>query len=180
MDKVADKVSQLVKRNSKEKLTEASAAPESPLPPFKPIPKIQLARADSLPRIEVERPATPAAAAAGGASPGHAGKSVQFPASAASAAKPSDYSLGQIIPPNAKKLRVRSFLWVKPSASSGLDTSIYYQVYQHSKHSIFTKILTKVWNPVKYFFCKRNQLQIFLWGPSVRSKRLNVTALLET
>ena len=33
MDKVADKVSQLVKRNSKEKLTEA-AAPESPLPPF--------------------------------------------------------------------------------------------------------------------------------------------------
>ena len=126
MDKVADKVSQLVKRNSKEKLTEA-AGPESPLPPFKPIPKIQLARADSLPRIEVERPATPAAAG-GGASPGHAGKSVQFPASAVSAAKPSDYSLGQIIPPNAKKLRVRSFLWVKPSASSGLDTSIYYQV----------------------------------------------------
>ena len=122
MDKVADKVSQLVKRNSKEKLTEA-AAPESPLPPFKPIPKIQLARADSLPRIEVERPATPAAAG-GGTSPGHAVKSVQFPASA----KPSDYSLGQIIPPNAKKLRVRSFLWVKPSASSGLDTSIYYQV----------------------------------------------------
>merc|ERR1719411_2572257 len=78
--------------------------------------------------MEVERPATPAAAG-GGASPGHAGKSVQFPASAVSAAKPSDYSLGQIIPPNAKKLRVRSFLWVKPSASSGLDTSIYYQLF---------------------------------------------------
>merc|ERR1719411_760022 len=77
--------------------------------------------------MEVERPATPAAAG-GGASPGHAGKSVQFPASAVSAAKPSDYSLGQIIPPNAKKLRVRSFLWVKPSTGN-IDTSIYYQLF---------------------------------------------------
>ena len=57
MEKVADKVSQLVKRNSKEKLTEN--IPDSPLPPFKPIPKIQLKRESSLPRIEVDRPATP-------------------------------------------------------------------------------------------------------------------------
>ena len=114
MEKVADKVSQLVKRNSKEKLTD----PDSPLPPFKPIPKIQLHRESSLPRIEVDRPATPVAALA---SPS--------PLSLPSAKLPqNDYSLGQIIPPNAKKLRVRSFLWVKPTTSSYIDTSIYYQV----------------------------------------------------
>ena len=115
MEKVADRVSQLVKRNSKEKLTEN--VPDS-LPPFKPIPKIQLKRESSLPRIEVDRPATPVAALA---SPS--------PLALPSAKLPqNDYSLGQIIPPNAKKLRVRSFLWVKPTTSSYIDTSIYYQV----------------------------------------------------
>ena len=116
MEKVADRVSQLVKRNSKEKLTEN--VPDSPLPPFKPVPKIQLKRESSLPRIEVDRPATPVGALA---SPS--------PLTLPSAKLPkNDYSLGQIIPPNAKKLRVRSFLWVKPTASSYIDTSIYYQV----------------------------------------------------
>ena len=118
MEKVADKVSQLVKRNSKEKLTEN--IPDSPLPPFKPIPKIQLKRESSLPRIEVDRPATPV---------GPLASSSPSPLTLPSAKLPqNDYSLGQIIPPNAKKLRVRSFLWVKPTASSYLDTSIYYQV----------------------------------------------------
>jgi len=117
MEKVADKVSQLVKRNSKEKLTD----PDSPLPPFKPIPKIQLHRESSLPRIEVDRPSTPA----GTSGPTLPGKPVQVAGKLAQ----NDYSLGQIIPPNAKKLRVRSFLWVKPSSSSGLDTSIYYQLF---------------------------------------------------
>lgn len=117
MEKVADRVSQLVKRNSKEKLTEN--VPDSPLPPFKPIPKIQLKRESSLPRIEVDRPATPVGALA---SPS--------PLTLPSAKLPkNDYSLGQIIPPNAKKLRVRSFLWVKPTASSYIDTSIYYQLF---------------------------------------------------
>jgi len=115
MEKVADKVSQLVKRNSKEKLT-ITEAEASNLPPFKPIPKIQLQRSSSLPRIEVDRPATPTTPT----------KSVQFQPSAK--LPQNDYSLGQIIPPNAKKLRVRSFLWVKPS-TSGMDTSIYYQLF---------------------------------------------------
>ena len=118
MEKVADKVSQLVKRNSKEKLTENVS--DCPLPPFKPIPKIQLKRESSLPRIEVDRPSTPI---------GHLASSSPSPLTLPSAKLPqNDYSLGQIIPPNAKKLRVRSFLWVKPTASSGFDTSIYYQV----------------------------------------------------
>ena len=108
MEKVADKVSQLVKRNSKEKLSLS----EPPLPAFKPIPKIQLQRESSLPRIEVERPATPLA---------------ELPPLKLKPSPSSDYSLGQIIPPNAKKLRVRSFLWVKPS-DGNIDTSIYYQV----------------------------------------------------
>jgi len=109
MEKVADKVSQLVKRNSKEKLSLS----EPPLPAFKPIPKIQLQRESSLPRIEVERPATPLA---------------ELPPLKLKPSPSSDYSLGQIIPPNAKKLRVRSFLWVKPS-DGNIDTSIYYQLF---------------------------------------------------
>jgi len=119
MEKVADKVSQLVKRNSKEKLTENVS--DCPLPPFKPIPKIQLKRESSLPRIEVDRPSTPIS---------HLASSSPSPLTLPSAKLPqNDYSLGQIIPPNAKKLRVRSFLWVKPTASSGFDTSIYYQLF---------------------------------------------------
>ena len=113
MEKVADKVSQLVKRNSKEMLSLS----ESPLPPFKPIPKVQLQRESSLPRIEVERPATPLA---------------ELPPLKLKPSPSSDYSLGQIIPPNAKKLRVRSFLWVKPT-NGNIDTSIYYQVCTSSK-----------------------------------------------
>lgn len=109
MEKVADKVSQLVKRNSKEMLSLS----ESPLPPFKPIPKVQLQRESSLPRIEVERPATPLA---------------ELPPLKLKPSPSSDYSLGQIIPPNAKKLRVRSFLWVKPSTGN-IDTSVYYQLF---------------------------------------------------
>merc|ERR1711971_1437403 len=111
MEKVADKVSQLVKRNSKEKLSLSLS--ESPLPPFKPIPKIQLQRESSLPRIEVDRPATPLA---------------EIPPLKLKPSQSSDYSLGQIIPPNAKKLRVRNFLWVKPSTGN-IDTSIYYQLF---------------------------------------------------
>ena len=121
MEKVADKVSQLVKRNSKEKLTD----PDTPLPAFKPIPKIQLHRSSSLPRIEVDRPATPSGTS-GQTLPGK-------PVQVTGKLPQNDYSLGQIIPPNAKKLRVRSFLWVKPSSSSGLDTSIYYQVFNLNK-----------------------------------------------
>lgn len=120
MEKVADKVSQLVKRNSKEKLTTNVDPDSSPLPPFKPIPKIQLQRSSSLPRIEVDRPSTPVSNLT---QPNN--KILQFPPSAK--LPQNDYSLGQIIPPNAKKLRVRSFLWVRP-ATGGLDTSIYYQV----------------------------------------------------
>ena len=112
MEKVADKMSQLVKRNSKEKLTLS----EAPLPPFKPIPKIQLQRESSLPRIEVERPITPALDLKSSLATENTVKVPQH-----------DYSLGQIIPPNAKKLRVRSFLWVKPSTAN-IDTSVYYQV----------------------------------------------------
>ena len=129
MEKVADKVSQLVKRNSKEKLTD----PDTPLPAFKPIPKIQLHRSSSLPRIEVDRPATPS---------GTKGQNLPGKPVLVSGKLPqNDYSLGQIIPPNAKKLRVRSFLWVKPSSSSGLDTSIYYQVqFEHFSFN-FTNLL---------------------------------------
>jgi len=116
---IPEKMSQLVKRNSKEKIsiTETEAAN---LPPFKPIPKIQLRRESSLPRIEVDSPKT--------ADTPTSGKSVTFPASVSAKLPQNDYSLGQIIPPNAKKLRVRSFLWVKPS-TAGLDTSIYYQLF---------------------------------------------------
>ena len=119
MEKVADKVSQLVKRNSKEKL----ALPDSPLPPFKPIPKIQLQRESSLPRIEVDRPATPLA---------------ELPPLKLKPSQSPDYSLGQIIPPNAKKLRVRSFLWVKPSTGN-IDTTIYYQVSIRSTYLFVEK-----------------------------------------
>ena len=116
--KSAEKMSQLIRRPSQESITSDS----SPIPPFKPIPKITLQRSSSLPRIEVERPSTPASA----------------PASAPAGlvtSKPQqhDYSLGQNIPPNAKKLRVRSFLWVKPSVA-GMDTSIYSQVQQARLH----------------------------------------------
>ena len=108
--KSAEKMSQLIRRPSQESITSDS----SPIPPFKPIPKITLQRSSSLPRIEVERPSTPAPAPAG---------------LVTSKPQQHDYSLGQNIPPNAKKLRVRSFLWVKPSVA-GLDTSIYSQVHQ--------------------------------------------------
>ena len=117
MEKVADKVSQLVKRNSREKLS----LTEAPLPPFKPIPKIQLQRESSLPRIEVERPATPAADL------GHKLKTRGLEMEKTVKIPDHDYSLGQKIPPNAKKLRVRSFLWVKPT-DGNVDFSIYYQV----------------------------------------------------
>jgi len=106
--KSAEKMSQLIRRPSQESITSDS----SPIPPFKPIPKITLQRSSSLPRIEVERPSTPAPAPAG---------------LVTSKPQQHDYSLGQNIPPNAKKLRVRSFLWVKPSVA-GLDTSIYSQL----------------------------------------------------
>jgi len=118
MEKVADKVSQLVKRNSREKLSLS----EAPLPPFKPIPKIQLQRESSLPRIEVERPATPAADLP------HKVKTRGLDTEITVKIPQNDYSLGQIIPPNAKKLRVRSFLWVKPTDGS-IDFSIYYQLF---------------------------------------------------
>jgi len=121
MEKVAEKVSQLVKRNSKEKLAANNDPDSSPHPPFKPIPHIQLQRSSSLPRIEIDRPGTPLSNLT---QPN--GKPLQFPPSAK--LPQNDYSLGQIIPPNAKKLRVRSFLWVKPSSGS-LDTSIYYQLF---------------------------------------------------
>lgn len=47
----------------------------------------------------------------------------------AKGSKVQDYesNRGQKIPPNAKKLRVRSFLWVKPT-TSGLDTALYSQL----------------------------------------------------
>ena len=91
MEKVADKVSQLVKRNSREKLSLS----EAPLPPFKPIPKIQLQRESSLPRIEVERPGTPAADLQ------HKVKTRGLEREITVKIPGNDYSLGQIIPPNA-------------------------------------------------------------------------------
>jgi len=123
MEKVAHKVSQILKRPSQEEF------PESNLPPFKPLPKIQLHRESSLPRIEVDRPITPSSPKTSlnsrPMSPYPQYQTLQY----AKGSKVQDYesNRGQKIPPNAKKLRVRSFLWVKPT-TSGLDTALYSQL----------------------------------------------------
>jgi len=123
MEKVAHKVSQILKRPSQEEF------PESTLPPFKPLPKIQLHRESSLPRIEVDRPSTPSSPKTSlnsrPMSPYPQYQTLQY----AKGSNVQDYesNRGQKIPPNAKKLRVRSFLWVKPT-TSGLDSALYNQL----------------------------------------------------
>ena len=123
MEKVAQKVSQILKRPSQEEI------PESALPPFKPLPKFQLQRESSLPRIEVDRPHTPSSPKTS-LSSRPSSPYPQYQAIAyANTTKTPDYesNRGQKIPPNAKKLRVKSFLWVKPT-TTGIDTALYNQV----------------------------------------------------
>jgi len=125
MEKVAQKVSQILKRPSQEEF------PESTLPPFKPLPKIQLQRESSLPRIEVERPHTPVSPKTSLNS--RSTTITSYPPyqalEYAKNLKSADFesNIGQKIPPNAKKLRVRSFLWVKPT-TSGVDSTLYNQL----------------------------------------------------
>jgi len=123
MEKVAQKVSQILKRPSQEEI------PESALPPFKPLPKFQLQRESSLPRIEVDRPHTPSSPKTS-LSSRPSSPYPQYQAIAyANTTKTPDYesNRGQKIPPNAKKLRVKSFLWVKPT-TTGIDTALYNQL----------------------------------------------------
>jgi len=117
------KVSQiLVKKPSLDEIP-----PDTMLPAFKPLPKIQLARSSSLPRIEMpDRPATPSTPTTA-----NIYGSMDIVKPSGNGMKPFsdiDSHRGQIIPPNAKKLRVRSFLWVKPISSSTYDTSVFAQL----------------------------------------------------
>lgn len=123
MEKVAQKVSQIKKRLSQEEF------PESVLPAFKPLPKIQLQRESSLPRIEVDRPHTPASPKTSLNSRPMSPYPQYQTLSYANGVKIPDYesNRGQKIPPNAKKLRVKSFLWVKPT-TTGIDTALYNQL----------------------------------------------------
>jgi len=100
---------------------------DSNLPPFKPLPKIQLARSSSLPRIDMpERPQTPTTPS----TPAIYGSAdlVKPSGRGMEAISYMDCHRGQIIPPNAKKLRVRSFLWVKPIGTSTYDTAVFAQL----------------------------------------------------
>ena len=123
MEKVAKKVSQILKRPSQEEF------PESVLPAFKPLPKIQLHRESSLPRIEVDRPHTTLSPKTSLNSRPMSPYPQYQTLSYEKGLKNADYesNRGQKIPPNAKKLRVRSFLWVKPT-TTGIDTTLYNQV----------------------------------------------------
>jgi len=123
MEKVAEKVSQIIKRASQEEF------PESVLPAFKPLPKIQLHRESSLPRIEVDRPHTPLSPKTSLSTRPMSPYPQYQTLSYANGVKIPDYesNRGQKIPPNAKKLRVKSFLWVKPT-TSGMDTTLYNQL----------------------------------------------------
>jgi hypothetical protein len=101
---------------------------DSVLPAFKPLAKVQLQRSSSLPRIDLpERPGTPVIAPP---SPAIYGTTdlVKPSGRCMSAISDVDSHRGQIIPPNAKKLRVRSFLWVKPISSSSYDTAVFAQL----------------------------------------------------
>ena len=141
MEKVAHKVSQILKRPSQEEF------PESTLPPFKPLPKIQLHRESSLPRIEVDRPITPSSPKTSlnsrPMSPYPQYQTLQY----AKGSNVQDYesNRGQKIPPNAKKLRVRSFLWVKPT-TSGLDSALYnqvgYRIFSWGEHIVVVAVAT--------------------------------------
>jgi len=125
------KISQiLVKRPSLDDLVKKPSLDEIPpdittLPGFKPFPKLQLVRSSSLPRIEMpDRPATPTTPHIYGSF------DIVRPCSSngMKAISDIDSHRGQMIPPNAKKLRVRSFLWVKPISSSTYDTAIFAQL----------------------------------------------------
>jgi len=79
------------------------------------IPHIKLEREGSLPRIELSTPSTPT-------TPTTPRKMPVYPSSGTGMAnKSSSYSPS--IPPNTKKLRMRSFLWVKPVDTTGSVTS---------------------------------------------------------
>jgi len=124
MEKVAEKVSKILKRPSQEEF------PESVLPAFKPLPKIQLQRESSLPRIEVDRPHAPISPKTSLNSRPMSPYPQYNTLTYTNGVKIPDYesNRGQKIPPNAKKLRVRSFLWVKPTSATGIDTALYNQL----------------------------------------------------
>jgi len=123
----AKKISQEMKKMSQiftKKPSLEEIPPDSVLPAFKPLPKIQLQRSSSLPRIEMpERPQTPSSPAV------YQPLEIVKP-SRGGMATISDFESyrGQKIPPNAKKLRVRSFLWVKPITTGSYDTNIIAQL----------------------------------------------------
>jgi len=123
MEKVAEKVVQILKRPSQEEF------PESVLPPFKSLPKILLRRESSLPRIEVDRPHTPLSPKTSLNSRPMSSLPHYQTLSYAKDVKTPDYesNRGQKIPANAKKLRVKSFLWVKPT-TTGIETALYKQL----------------------------------------------------
>lgn len=103
--------------------------PESVLPAFKPLAKVQLQRSSSLPRIDLpERPGTPVAALPSPAIYGTTDLVRHSGTRCMSAISDINSHRGQIIPPNAKKLRVRSFLWVKPISSNSYDTAVFAQL----------------------------------------------------
>jgi len=123
----AKKISQEMKKMSQmftKKPSIEEIPPDSILPGFKPLPKIQLQRSSSLPRIEMpERPQTPS-------SPAIYQPLEYIRPSKGGMSTISDFESyrGQKIPPNAKKLRVRSFLWVKPITAGSCDTAIIAQL----------------------------------------------------
>jgi len=123
MEKIAEKVVQILKRPSQEEF------PDSVLPAFKPLPKILLRRESSLPRIEVDRPHTPLSPKTSLNSRPMSPYPQYQTLSYAKDVKISEYesNRGQKIPANAKKLRVKSFLWVKPT-TTGIETALYNQV----------------------------------------------------
>lgn len=86
------------------------------------IPTIKLEREASLPRIEIDRPLTPVTPR----------RAPSFPISPLGLTN-SNYSkeheaFSPPIPPNTKKLRMRSFLWVKPVQQSSITSTIYAQL----------------------------------------------------
>jgi len=123
MEKIAEKVVQILKRPSQEEF------PDSVLPAFKPLPKILLRRESSLPRIEVDRPHTPLSPKTSLNSRPMSPYPQYQTLSYAKDVKISEYesNRGQKIPANAKKLRVKSFLWVKPT-TTGIETALYNQL----------------------------------------------------
>jgi len=110
-------------------MADSSKMADSPNPRVARIPHIKLEREGSLPRIDLSStPGTPTTPSAPRPLPSYP---MDSPSSSSSSSKSAVSSYNHpTIPPNTKKLRMRSFLWVKPadtttSATSGLFAQLW-------------------------------------------------------